>query len=83
MLSEDQYPGAFVGETMRAVMIEQFTANRDGDRFFYMNNDLYSQSYINMIESTTFGDLIKRNSRIGETEFDQAFFSWQCFSIEP
>ena len=35
MLSEDPYPGAFVGETMRAVMIEQFTANRDGDRFFY------------------------------------------------
>jgi len=74
MLSEDPYPGAFVGETMRAVMIEQFTANRDGDRFFYKNLDLYEPSFVALVEADTFGDLVKRNTRIGASRFDKESF---------
>lgn len=35
MLAEDHFPGAAVGTTLRAIMIEQFTNLRDGDRFWH------------------------------------------------
>jgi hypothetical protein len=37
-LAEDHAPGADVGPLTRAVLVDQFTRLRDGDRFFYLTN---------------------------------------------
>src|SRR5205814_8074091 len=36
-LAEDHVPGAAVGPLTKAVLVNQFTRTRDGDRFFYLN----------------------------------------------
>jgi len=38
MLAEDRVPGSLFGETVQAIMVEQFRNLRDGDRFFYLND---------------------------------------------
>jgi hypothetical protein len=42
MIAEAHVSGADFGETQRAILREQFTALRDGDRFFYANDPLQS-----------------------------------------
>ncbi len=39
-LAEDHLEGASLGPLMAAAMVDQFTRLRDGDRFFYMGDDL-------------------------------------------
>ncbi|ELS02752.1 heme peroxidase family protein,putative calcium-binding protein [Xenococcus sp. PCC 7305] len=60
LLAEDHLAGAVVGETLKAVLVEQFVALRDGDRFFYQNS--FSPQEISLIEQTTFADIIRRNT---------------------
>ena len=36
-LAEDPVPGSDVGPLFQTIMVDQFTALRDGDRFFYLN----------------------------------------------
>ena len=42
MVAEKHVPGSELGELQRAVWQRQFTALRDGDRFFYQNDPLLS-----------------------------------------
>ena len=60
LLAEDHVDGAAVGETLQAVLVDQFVRLRDGDRFYYENN--FSQQEIKQIEDVTFSDLIRRNT---------------------
>ena len=60
MLAEDLLPGASVGESISAVLTEQFTALRDADRFYYEN--IFSSQEIDAIESTRLSDIILRNT---------------------
>ncbi|MEC9374368.1 MAG: peroxidase family protein [Planctomycetota bacterium] len=39
LLAEDHVPGGSFGETIVAIMADQFGRLRDGDRFFYLNGD--------------------------------------------
>ena len=55
--------GGHVGETFRAILVDQFTRLRDGDRFWY-------QSYlrprlVRRIERQTLARIIRRNTTIG------------------
>lgn len=34
-IAEDHVPGALVGETVKAILVDQFQRSRDGDRFWY------------------------------------------------
>ena len=52
LLAEDHLDGAAVGETLQAVLVDQFVRLRDGDRFYYENN--FSQQEIKQIEDVTF-----------------------------
>jgi hypothetical protein len=71
LLMEEHAPGALVGETLRAVLIDQFTRLRDGDRFYY-------QSYLhpglrNLVEKQTLAVIIRRNTGIGREIQDDVF----------
>lgn len=70
-LSEDHLEGAMVGPTISAILTDQFTRTRDGDRFWYQN--MLSPEMIEMIESQTLATVIRRNTDIGTEINDQAF----------
>jgi len=62
-LVEDTVRGALVGELIQTVLAEQFTALRDGDRFYFENQ--MSRSQVDMIKRTRLSDIIRRNTDIG------------------
>ncbi len=64
MLVEEHMPGALVGETIMEILVTQFQALRDGDRFFYKDDPLYTIQEIEEISNTTLADIIKRNTDI-------------------
>lgn len=65
-ISERLAPDALVGQTLQAVMKEQFEAIRDGDRFWYER--VFSGQELAELESTTLADVIVRNTTIEEDE---------------
>jgi hypothetical protein len=48
-MAEDHLEGASLGPLMAAALIDQFTRLRDGDRFFYMGDDLLASADIQSI----------------------------------
>jgi len=62
VIIEDHAPGSAVGPTLRAVLIEQFTRLRAGDRYFYLNDPGLSDLEKNEITNTNFVDVIVRNT---------------------
>ncbi|MEO0341320.1 MAG: peroxidase family protein, partial [Bacteroidota bacterium] len=64
MLAERRLPGALFGETVMEVLTRQFTALRDGDRFFYLNDPILAEEEKEIISNTTFHDIIMRNTTI-------------------
>ena len=70
-LSEAHVDGALVGETLQAVLVDQFARLRDGDRFWY-------QSYLRpslrtLVEKQTLAVIIRRNTGIGHELQDNVF----------
>jgi hypothetical protein len=72
MLAEDHVEGALVGPTLRAGMIKQFLALRDGDRFWYEN--VFSGDLLAEINNTKLSDVIKRNTTIGAELQSDVFY---------
>ncbi len=62
MLAEKHVPGAMVGETLRAVITDQFIRLRDGDRFWY--ESYLSKELIAEVERSTFAEIVYRNTDI-------------------
>ena len=62
-LAEDHAQGAIIGELFQAVIADQFTRLRDGNRFWYENEQL-TESELNLVRSTTLSSLIQRNTGI-------------------
>jgi peroxidase len=71
-ISEPPFPGAVVGELVRAVIADQFTRTRDGDRFFYLNT--FPQNWKNYFNNLHFSDVILRNTTIGKKEIQKNVF---------
>ena len=71
-LAEDHVAGGSVGELVQAVLVDQFTRLRDGDRFWHQNT--FSGRELRQIESTTLADVIMRNTDIAELP-DNVFFT--------
>eukprot|EP00956_Cyclotella_meneghiniana_P038722 scaffold158922_cov32-Cyclotella_meneghiniana.AAC.3 len=61
MNSEPRIDGLMVGETQRTVLARNFVSIRDGDPNFYKNL-ITDPGLLDMIENTTFADVIRRNS---------------------
>ena len=60
MISEDHVPGTMTGETNYAILVDQFTRLRDGDRFYFENaldDELAAE-----IKATRLSDVIERNT---------------------
>lgn len=74
MLAEDPMPDALFGETIMAIMKRQFQLLRDGDRFYFENDDALSDEEKITIRNTTFKDIITRNSNI-EVMQDNVFMA--------
>ncbi len=64
MLAEQNMPNALFGQTVRAFLHLQFTAIRDGDRFYYENDDVLSETEKVAIRATTMRDVVMRNTGI-------------------
>lgn len=61
-LAEDNAEGAVIGETFKAILLHQFTALRDGDRFWY--EDRFDGEFLEDLQDTTLADIILRNTDI-------------------
>lgn len=65
-LAEDHVPGTSVGETLQAIIADQFRRLRDGDRLWF-ENDPYFLAHPTLMEelrSVTLADIIRRNTPI-------------------
>ncbi len=70
-LAEDPVNGGHVGELASTLIIMQFKALRDGDRYWY--EAIFSPLEIADLESTTLADIIRRNTSIGTEISDDVF----------
>lgn len=77
MLAEDLAPGASVGETVRAILVDQFTRLRDGDRFWYRNDPALAGD-VDWIESNLLSDVIIRNTSVQAGEIQERVFFAAC-----
>jgi len=64
MLVEDHMSDALFGETVMEIMVQQFQALREGDRFYYENDPGLSASEKSEIANTTFRDVMMRNTNL-------------------
>ncbi len=64
MLAETRMPGALFGPTVMKIMEVQFTALRDGDRFFFENDPILSEEEKAKISKTTLHDIIMLNTGV-------------------
>ncbi|MCR9202196.1 MAG: hypothetical protein NXI04_26435 [Planctomycetaceae bacterium] len=67
-LAEDHLPGASMGATFHAILCDQFTRLRDGDRFWYEN--VLDADALQMVRSTTLSDVIERNTTANSLQDD-------------
>lgn len=77
LLVEEHLYDSAVGETLAAVIADQFQRTRDGDRFFYLNDPFFIDQplLVKELESTVLSDIIARNTNIDrQTLPDNAFF---------
>jgi hypothetical protein len=71
-LAEDHVPGAAVGPTFRAILIDQFERTRDGDRLWFENT--FSGHDLKVLESVTLADIIKQDTNLTNLQDDVFFF---------
>ena len=61
-ICEDHVPGGSVGGTFAAIIVDQFTRVRDGDRFWYQNVQQAHVELARQLGSVKLADVIKRNT---------------------
>ena len=77
MIAEDLLPGASVGETIHAVLVDQFIRLRDGDRFWF-EADPALADVLDEIRATRLSDVIARNTEIAPGEIQKNVFFIPC-----
>jgi peroxidase len=77
-LAEDHAEGAVMGATFGEIIGDQFTALRDGDRYYFENQNFDRQT-LKEIKGTTLSDVILRNTDTTAMQ-DDAFVATQRHS---
>ena len=74
-LAEDHIAGAMVGETLRAIISDQFSRIRDADRYWFENDPYFlaNPELLDEIRQTTLADIIRRNTPIQDEIQDNTF----------
>jgi hypothetical protein len=72
-LAEDHLPDSSVGATFTAIITDQFTRLRDGDRFWYQNS--LSENQIRDIQNTSLADIIRLNTNLTKLQENVFFFN--------
>ena len=72
--AEDHVRGADVGPTLKAILVDQFTRLRDGDRFFYLNEHFTSDELNILRQGNTLTRVIEANTDITNLQSDIFFF---------
>ena len=62
-LAEAPAGDGLVGETFRAILVDQFTRLRDGDRFWYQS--YLPRNFRDWVDSQTLGRIIRRVTQVG------------------
>jgi hypothetical protein len=81
MLAEEHMPGAMFGETIMAIMKEQFRALRDGDRFYFEIDPELSAQEKQEIRSMKLADLIERNTLLQSMQKNVFVMERKCHKI--
>jgi peroxidase len=79
-LAEDHLPGSSMGETFTAILVDQFTRLRDGDRFWYQYS--LPNRLVQEIENTTLADIIRRNTELTKLQENVFFFNESTVMID-
>lgn len=74
-LTEDKVTGSVLGETFHTIIREQFIRLRDGDRFWYENDNYFldNPELLEDVKETTLADIIRRNTHIDDELQDNVF----------
>src|SRR5581483_11488241 len=72
-MAEDHAAGADVGPLTKAVLVDQFTRLRDGDRFFYLNQ-FSGTELSNLLANTSLTKVIERNSGVMNLQANAFYF---------
>jgi hypothetical protein len=72
-LAEDHAPGADVGPLTKAVLVDQFTRLRDGDRYFYLNEQ-FTPDEQRILRGTTLSRIIEENTGLTDLQRNVFFF---------
>jgi hypothetical protein len=73
-LAEDHVPGSDVGPLFQAIMVNQFTRLRDGDRFFYLNEQWSPDELRIFQQGNTLAKVIEANTGITNLQSDVFVF---------
>jgi peroxidase len=72
-LAEDHVRGSSLGPLDQAILVDQFTRTRNGDRFWFENT--FSGQQLNALEHTSLSDIIERNTTITNLQSNVFFFN--------
>ncbi|MEM7625729.1 MAG: peroxidase family protein [Planctomycetota bacterium] len=72
LMSEDTLDGGMLGETLTVAMLDQFARLRDGDRFFYLNDEELLP-YMSLIDDVTLGGVLASVTGVDEFAGDNVF----------
>jgi hypothetical protein len=73
-LAEDHVPGSDVGPLFQAIMVDQFTRLRDGDRFFYLNEKFTPDELKILQQGSTLAKVIEANTNVTNLQSDVFLF---------
>jgi hypothetical protein len=81
MLAEDHLPGADVGPTIKAILARQFTALRDGDRFFYLNESFNFEEIRLVMQAPSLAKVIEANTGIRNMQSNVFFMKEEISGV--
>jgi peroxidase len=79
-LAEDHLANSSMGATFTAILVDQFTRLRDGDRFWYQAS--LSQDQIGDIQNTSLADIVRLNTTLTKLQENVFFFNDSTVMIE-